>query len=116
MGGMTWVAAFPCVAMLVKLSKNYISSALSSFLYAIIGFIFTNATIPTPSPNLFMVLPVNVISRWLLPIFNNLNTAKYPFDIGPSTVSTPICLLCLAVCIVLFGKLLCRNFGKWKEI
>ena len=115
MGIMTWAAAFPCVAMLVKLSKNYIFSALSSFLYAIIGFIVTNATMPKPSPNLLMALPVNVISRWLLPIFNNLHTAKYPFDIGPSTVSTPICLLYLMVCTVLSGTLLCRNMEKWKE-
>ncbi len=116
MGIMTWVAAFPCVAILVKLSKNYIFSVLSSFLYSIIGFILTNATMPNPSPNLFMVLPVNVISRWLLPILGDLNTAKYLFDIGPSTVSTPVCVLYLAVCVILFGALLCKSFREWKEL
>lgn len=115
MGIMTWAAALPCVAVLVRLSKNYIFSVLSSFLYAIIGFIATNATIPASAPNLLMLLPVNVISRWLLPIFNRLHTAKYPFDIGPSTVSTPVCLLYLAVCTALSGTLLCKNFGRWKE-
>ena len=116
MGIMTWVAIFPCVTVLVMLSKNYIFSVLLSFLYAIIGFILTNATIPNPSPNLCMVLPVNVVSRWLLPIFNSLNTAKYPFDIGPSAVSTPVCVLYLIAYIVLFGTLICKNFSKWKEI
>lgn len=116
MGIMTWVAVFPCVTILVKLSKNYIFSVLLSFLYAILGFIFTNATIPNPSPNLFMVLPVNVISRWLLPIFNDLNTAKYPFDIGPSTVSTPVCVLYLIAYTIIFGVLLCKSFTKWKEL
>ena len=76
----------------------------------------TNATMPNPSPNLFMVLPVNVVSRWLLPIFDRLDTAKYLFDIGPSVVSTPFCVLYLIAYIVLFGTLLCKNFNKWKEI
>jgi len=116
MGIMTWAAIFPCITILVKLSKNYIFSTLFSFLYAVIGFILTNATIPNQSPNLFMVLPVNVVSRWLLPVFNSLNTAKYPFDIGPSAVSTPFCVLYLIAYIVLFGTLLCKNFSKWKEI
>lgn len=116
MGIMTWVAVFPCIAILVKLSKNYIFSVLFSFLYSIIGFILTNATIPNPSPNLFMVLPVNVISRWLLPIFSDLNTARYPFDIGPSAVSTPVCILYLGVYAILFGTLLCKSFNKWKEL
>ena len=114
MGIMTWVAIFPCVTVLVTLSKNYIFSVLFSFLYAIIGF--TNATIPNPSPNLFMVLPVNVVSRWLLPIFNSLNTAKYPFDIAPSAVSMPVCVLYLIAYTVLFGTLICKNFRKWKEL
>ena len=116
MGIMTWVAIFPCVTVLVTLSKNYIFSVLFSFLYAIIGFILTNATIPNPSPNLFMVLPVNVVSRWLLPIFNSLNTAKYPFDIAPSAVSMPVCVLYLIAYTVLFGTLICKNFRKWKEL
>ena len=116
MGIMTWVAIFPCVTVLVKLSKNYIFSVLFSFLYAIIGFTLTNATMPNPSPNLFMVLPVNVVSRWLLPIFDRLDTAKYLFDTGPSAVSTPFCVLYLIAYIVLFGTLLCKNFNKWKEI
>jgi len=116
MGIMTWAAAFPCVAILVKLSKNYIFSVLFSFLYSISGFILTNATMPEPSPNLFMVLPVNVISRWLLPVLSELDTAKYLFDIGPSAVSTPVCVLYLAVCLILFGALLCRSFCKWKEL
>ena len=116
MGIMTWVAIFPCVTVLVTLSKNYIFSVLFSFLYAIIGFILTNATIPNPSPNLFMILPVNVVSRWLLPIFNSLNTAKYPFDIAPSAVSMPVCVLYLIAYTVLFGTLICKNFRKWKEL
>ena len=116
MGIMTWVAIFPCVTVLVTLSKNYIFSVLFSFLYAIIGFILTNATIPNPIPNLFMVLPVNVVSRWLLPIFNSLNTAKYPFDIAPSAVSMPVCVLYLIAYTVLFGTLICKNFRKWKEL
>ena len=116
MGIMTWAAIFPCIALLLKLSRNYIFSILFSFLYAIIGFLLTNMTITNASPNLLMVLPVNVISRWLLPVFNNLNTAKYPFDIGPCAVSTPVCILYLIVYIILFGTLLCRNFNKWKEL
>lgn len=116
MGIMTWVAIFPCVTVLVTLSKNYIFSVLFSFLYAIIGFTLTNATMPNPSPNLFMVLPVNVVSRWLLPIFNSLNTAKYPFDIAPSAVSMPVCVLYLIAYTVLFGTLICKNFRKWKEL
>lgn len=115
-GIMTWAAIFPCVTVLVKLSKNYIFSVLFSFLYAIIGFLLTNVTLPNPSPNLFMVLPVNVVSRWLLPILDRLNTVKYPFDIVPSAVSTPVCVLYLIAYIALFGTLLCKIFRKWKEL
>lgn len=114
-GVMTWVAALPCIALIVLLSKNYIMSVLFSFLYAVIGFIVSNATVVMPAPNPLMVLPVNVINRWLLPIFQNLNTAEYPFDIAPSSVGTMACGLYLIVYTVLFGWLICKGFDKWNN-
>lgn len=68
-GIMVWVASLPCIALIVVFNRNYIFSILCSFLYAVMGFIITNATIRTAAPNVFMILPVNVINRWLLPFF-----------------------------------------------
>ena len=114
-GIMIWVASLPCIAIIIRLCKNYILSVLLSFIYAVIGFIVSNATVTLPSPNLFMVLPVNVINRWLLPTFQKLNTAPYPFDIEPSTVSTFSCVLYLLIYAFVFGWLICKYFDKWND-
>lgn len=113
MGGMTWVATLPCVAMVIAFNKNYIASTLVSFIYAILGFIITNVSITQPVPNIFMILPVNVITRWLLPYFEQLNTANYPFDINLSSVSTLVCTVYLVICILIFDKLIRKFFDKW---
>ena len=112
---MIWVASLPCIAIIIRLSKNYILSVLLSFLYAVIGFIVSNATVTLSSPNFFMVLPVNVINRWLLPTFQKLNTAPYPFDIGTSAVSTCNCVLYLLIYAFVFGWLICKFFDKWND-
>ena len=112
-GIMVWVASLPCIALIVVFNRNYIFSVLCSFLYAVMGFIITNATIRTAAPNVFMILPVNVINRWLLPFFQNLDTASYPFDIGPSSVSTIFCGIYLLIYAVAFGWIICNRFRKW---
>lgn len=114
-GIMAWVAALPCIAFIVAANKNYILSILFSFLYAVMGFVVTNATIRIPAPNLLMILPVNVIYRWLLPIFDNLNTAKYPFNIVPSSVGTVFCILYLAVYMLVLGWVICKCFRRWNR-
>lgn len=114
-GIMTWAAALPCIALIVFLSKNYIISVLVAFLYAVAGFVVSHATVVMPSPNPLMVLPVNVINRWLLPIFQNLNTAGYPFDIGPSSVGTLTCGLYLAAYTVMSGWAIGKGFGRWND-
>lgn len=114
-GIMAWVATLPCIALIVVANKNYVLSILFSFLYTVTGFIITNATIRMPAPNPLMILPVNVIYRWLLPFFNDLNTAKYPFDIAPSSVNTIFCILYLGVYTILFGWIICRCFKKWNR-
>lgn len=53
-GIMVWVASLPCIALIVVFNRNYIFSVLCSFLYAVMGFIITNATIRTAAPNVFM--------------------------------------------------------------
>lgn len=112
-GIMVWVASLPCIALIIVFNQNYIFAALCSFLYSLMGFIVTNATIRTEAPNIFMILPVNTINRWLLPFFQNLNTAKYPFDIGPSSVSSVICVVYLLVFTLVFGGIICNRFKKW---
>ena len=112
-GIMVWVASLPCIALIVVFNRNYIFSVLCSFLYAVMGFIITNATIRTAAPNVFMILPVNVINRWLLPFFLILYTASYPFDIGPSSVSTIFCVIYLLIYAVAFGWIICNRFRKW---
>lgn len=112
-GVMVWAASLPCIALIVILNKNYIFSVLFSFLYAVMGFIITNATIRTPVPNIFMLLPVNVINRWLLPFFQELNTANYPFDIEPCSINTVFCVIYLLVYAGLFGGIICNSFKKW---
>lgn len=114
-GILTWVAALPCIALIITLSRNYILSILMTFLYAMVGFIVTNATLPKPAPNMFMLLPINMITRWIMPTFQNLNTAKYPFDISPCIVSTPICLLFMGSYTILFGWLIGRKFAQWNR-
>lgn len=114
MGIMTWVASLPCVALVVRMSKNYIFSVLMSFIYAILGFILTSSTLPWAIPNPLMLIPVNVINRWLIPIFETLNTAHYPFNTEPCIVSTPFCILYLIIYTGLFGWLICRNFKHWE--
>lgn len=114
-GIMVWVASLPCIALIVAINRNYILSVLFSFLYAVMGFIITNATIRTAAPNIFMLLPVNVINRWLLPFFQNLNTADYPFDIGPSSIKTVFCVIFLLIYTVLFGEIICNLFKKWDD-
>lgn len=114
-GIMVWVAVLPCVAVLVALKKNYIFSVLFSFLYAIAGFMITNTTIKIPAPNIFMLLPVNVISRWLLPFFEKMNTAKYPFDIVPSSVNTFFCVTYLLIYVGIYGYIIYKYFKKWEE-
>lgn len=96
-GIMVWVAALPCILLIIVINRNYILTVLCSFLYAVMGFIITNTTIRTEAPNIFMVLPVNTINRWLLPFFQNLDTAKYPFDINSCSVSTIGCVFYLFV-------------------
>ena len=110
-GIMVWVASLPCIALIIVFNRNYIFSVLCSFLYALMGFIVTNATIQTEAPN--MILPVNTINRWLLPFFQNLDTAKYPFDIGPSSVNAIICVVYLFVYALVFGWIICNRFKKW---
>lgn len=112
-GVMVWVASLPSIAIITILNRNYIFSVLFSFLYAIMGFIITNATIRTPVPNLFLILPVNVINRWLLPFFQQLNTAGYPFEIAPCSISTVFCVIYLLVYTGLFGWIICNSFKKW---
>ena len=112
-GIMVWVASLPCIALIIVFNRNYIFSVLCSFLYALMGFIVTNATIQTEAPNIFMILPVNTINRWLLPFFQNLDTAKYPFDIGPSSVNAIICVVYLFVYALVFGWIICNRFKKW---
>lgn len=112
-GIMLWVASLPCIALIIVFNRNYIFSVLCSFLYALMGFIVTNATIQTEAPNIFMILPVNTINRWLLPFFQNLDTAKYPFDIGPSSVNAIICVVYLFVYALVFGWIICNRFKKW---
>ena len=114
-GIMTWVASLPCIALIIALSKNYILSILVTFLYAVIGFIVTNATLPQAAPNLFMLLPVNTITRWLMPAFQNLNTAKYPFEIASCTVSTLFCIIYMGFYIILFGWLIGKKFARWNR-
>ena len=97
-GIMVWVASLPCIALIVVFNRNYIFSVLCSFLYAVMGFIITNATIRTAAPNVFMILPVNVINRWLLPFFSKFRYRQAThFDIGPSSVSTIFCVIYLLI-------------------
>lgn len=112
-GIMVWAASLPCIALIVALNKNYIFSVLFSFMYAVMGFIITNATIRTAAPNIFMLLPVNIINRWLLPFFQNLDTASYPFDIEPSSINTVFCVIYLLLYTGLFGEIICSLFKKW---
>lgn len=114
-GVMVWVASLPCIVLIVALNRNYIFSVLFSFLYAVMGFIITNATIRTKVPNIFMLLPVNVISRWLLPFFQNLNTADYPFDIEVSSVNTAFCVIYLLIYTGVLGWIICNLFKKWNN-
>lgn len=114
-GIMVWDATLPCIALIVVFNKNYIFSVLCSFLYAVMGFIITNATIRMAAPNALMILPVNVINRWLLPFFQELDTASYPFDIGPSSVNSVFCVVYLLVYAVVFGWVICNRFKKWEN-
>ncbi len=115
MGIMTWVSALPCVALIIIISKDYIFSVLLSFMYAILGLILSSTTLPWAAPNLFMLLPISVISRWLLPIFQTLHTAPYPFDTDTSMVSTPFCILYLLIYTALFGWIISRKFKHWEQ-
>jgi len=115
MGVMTWVASLPCIAVVVGLSKNYIFSVLISFVYAILGFIITSSTLPQAIPNLLMIFPVNVINRWLIPYFQELQTADYPFDIAPCIVNTPLCVMYLMLYTVVCSSLICYNFKRWEQ-
>ena len=115
MGIVTWVSALPCIALIIIISKNYIFSVLLSFMYAILGLILTSITLPLPVPNLVMLLPVGVINRWLLPVFQTLNTAPYPFDTEPCIVSTPFCIIYLLVYTALFGWIISNKFKHWES-
>lgn len=114
-GVMVWAASLPCIVLIVALSKNYIFSVLFSFLYAVMGFIITNATIRIKAPNIFLLLPVNVINRWLLPFFQDLETADYPFDIEVSSVNTVFCVIYLLIYTGLFSWIICKLFKKWNH-
>lgn len=113
-GTMVWVASLPCIAVIAILNRNYIFSVLLTFLYAIMGFIVSNATIRISVPNILLHFPVNVINRWLLPFFQELNTAGYSFEIEPCSINTFFCVIYLLVYTGLFGWIICSSFKKWE--
>ncbi len=55
----------------------------------------------------------NLMASAMEIIGENLDTAKYPFDIGPSSVNAIICVVYLFVYALVFGWIICNRFKKW---
>lgn len=111
-GIMVWVASLPCIALIIVFNRNYIFLSCVPFICTY-GFYCYQCDNSDRSTKYFMILPVNTINRWLLPFFQNLDTAKYPFDIGPSSVNAIICVVYLFVYALVFGWIICNRFKKW---
>ncbi|MFD3156920.1 ABC transporter permease [Haloimpatiens sp. FM7330] len=109
-GIMTMIASLPCVTLIVWCNKNNIISLIISFLYTIIGFIIGIDPKGAPGLNLSTLLPVGMISRWMMPYLNSnhldVNTRRIIF------VSTPLCFIFLGVVAVICMFFIAQKYQR----
>lgn len=118
-GLMTMLASIPCIALIIWCNKNYIISLIFTFFYAILGFMVSmdsGTSSAAPGMNVSTLLPVGMISRWLLPKFAGFVQAgsihldqKY---ISTYAVSTPMCLGYLFVIGAIFTFLIVKAYKR----
>ena len=102
LGIMTYIAALPCILLVVWFNKNDIISVVITLFYTILNYVvhYTDAGMLVPTGfNIGTILPIPLIYRWIYSFFSPGQGASLEFyqKMEPYFVATPICIGILLV-------------------
>ena len=120
LGIMTYIAALPCILLVVWFNKNDIISVVITLFYTILNHVvhYTDAGMLVPTGfNIGTILPIPLIYRWIYSFFSPGQGASLEFyqKMEPYFVATPICIGILlvigAVSVIVIFKVYKRREG-----
>ena len=120
LGIMTYIAALPCILLVVWFNKNDIISVVITLFYTILNYVvhYTDAGMLVPTGfNIGTILPIPLIYRWIYSFFSPGQWASLEFyqKMEPYFVATPICIGILlvigAVSVIVIFKVYKRREG-----